>query len=165
MIASSLMPGHLVRRIHQISTATVLAARAEKWFDLTPVQFAALDALRHAPGIDQARLAEAIAKDRATIGAVVDRLEQKKLIARAGELEGQAGAHPEIDRQRRANASRATARRREGTERNPLRPEQHRIQTVRATGHQGNSNAPEDTSRLRDSGTRSCPRTALAAKK
>ena len=33
-------------------------------------------------GIDQAGLAAAIAKDRATIGAVVDRLEQKGLIAR-----------------------------------------------------------------------------------
>jgi DNA-binding MarR family transcriptional regulator len=51
--------------------------------NLTPVQFAALDALRHRPGIDQARLADMIAKDRATAGAVVDRLRQKGLIERA----------------------------------------------------------------------------------
>jgi DNA-binding MarR family transcriptional regulator len=77
------MPGHLIRRIHQISTQLFLLRAREAGFDLTPVQFAALDALQNAPGIDQARLAEAIAKDRATIGAVVDRLEQKGLIARA----------------------------------------------------------------------------------
>jgi DNA-binding MarR family transcriptional regulator len=65
---------------------------------LTSVQFAALDALQHAPGIDQARLAEAIAKDRATIGAVVDRLAQKGLIARV-----------ENDKDRRARILRLTA--------------------------------------------------------
>lgn len=83
MIASSRMPGHLIRRLHQISTQVFLQRVREAGFDLTPVQFAALDALRHAPGTDQAGLAEAIAKDRATIGAVVDRLEQKGLITRA----------------------------------------------------------------------------------
>jgi DNA-binding MarR family transcriptional regulator len=77
------MPGHLIRRIHQISTQLFLLRAREAGFDLTPIQFAALDALAHAPGIDQARLAEAIAKDRATVGAVVDRLEQKGLVARA----------------------------------------------------------------------------------
>jgi len=54
----------------------------EAGFDLTPVQFAALDAIRESPGIDQAGLAEAVAKDRATIGAVADRLEQKGLVSR-----------------------------------------------------------------------------------
>lgn len=77
------MPGHLIRRIHQISTQLFLSRMRDVGADLTPVQFAALDALRTAPGIDQARLAEAIAKDRATIGAVVDRLEQKGLVTRA----------------------------------------------------------------------------------
>lgn len=82
MMPSSQMPGHLIRRLHQISTQLFLLRVQDAGFDLTPVQFAALDALRHAPGIDQARLAEAIAKDRATIGAVVDRLEQKGLVVR-----------------------------------------------------------------------------------
>ena len=54
----------------------------EAGFDLTPVQFAALDAIRESPGIDQAGLADAVAKDRATIGAVADRLEQKGLVSR-----------------------------------------------------------------------------------
>ncbi|WP_102224571.1 MarR family winged helix-turn-helix transcriptional regulator [Acidimangrovimonas sediminis] len=76
------MPGHLIRRLHQISTNVFAQRVRAAGFDLTPVQFAALDALGHRPGIDQAGLAEATAKDRATVGAVVDRLVQKKLVAR-----------------------------------------------------------------------------------
>lgn len=83
MTPISRMPGHLIRRVHQISTQLFLLRMREAGSDLTPVQFAALDALRNAPGIDQARLAEAVAKDRATIGAVIDRLEQKGFVARA----------------------------------------------------------------------------------
>lgn len=80
--ASAGMPGHLIRRMHQISTQVFLQRVREAGFDMTPIQFAALDALRHNPGIDQAGLAQAIAKDRATTGAVADRLEQKGLVAR-----------------------------------------------------------------------------------
>lgn len=76
------MPGHLIRRLHQVSTHVFLQRVREAGFDMTPVQFAALDALRHKPGIDQAGLAQAIGKDRATVGAVADRLEQKKLVTR-----------------------------------------------------------------------------------
>lgn len=76
------MPGHLVRRLHQLSTQLFTQRVQQTGSDLTPIQFAALDALRAMDGIDQAGLAAAIAKDRATIGAVVDRLEQKGLIAR-----------------------------------------------------------------------------------
>lgn len=82
MYVSSGMPGHLIRRLHQYSTQVFLRHVREAGFDLTPVQFAALDALRDNPGTDQAGLADAIAKDRATVGAVVDRLEQKGLVAR-----------------------------------------------------------------------------------
>lgn len=78
----SRMPGHLIRRLHQISTHVFMTRTREAGFDLTPVQFAALDAIRKSPGIDQAGLAEAVAKDRATIGAVADRLEQKGLVSR-----------------------------------------------------------------------------------
>lgn len=82
MTISSRMPGHLIRRLHQVSTHVFLQRVREAGFDMTPVQFAALDALRHKPGIDQAGLAQAIGKDRATVGAVADRLEQKKLVTR-----------------------------------------------------------------------------------
>jgi MarR family transcriptional regulator, temperature-dependent positive regulator of motility len=81
--ASVNMPGHLIRRLHQLSTQVFLQRVRAAGFNLTPIQFAALDALRHNPGIDQAGLAQAIAKDRATTGAVADRLEQKGLVTRA----------------------------------------------------------------------------------
>lgn len=82
MAVSSGLPGHLIRRLHQVSTHVFSQRVREAGFDLTPVQFAALDALRHHPGIDQAGLAQAIGKDRATVGAVADRLEQKGLVTR-----------------------------------------------------------------------------------
>ncbi|MCB1418079.1 MAG: MarR family transcriptional regulator [Zhengella sp.] len=82
MIASSTMPGHLIRRLHQKSTQVFTRHVRAAGYDLTPVQFAALDALSHVPGIDQAGLADAVGKDPATIGAVVDRLAQKGLLTR-----------------------------------------------------------------------------------
>lgn len=76
------MAGHLIRRLHQVSTQVFLREAQAAGHDLTPVQFAALDALRSHPGIDQGRLSALIAYDRATIGGVVDRLEQKGLVSR-----------------------------------------------------------------------------------
>ncbi|MEQ8166485.1 MarR family winged helix-turn-helix transcriptional regulator [Pelagibacterium sp.] len=76
------MAGHLIRRLHQFSTQVFLEKTRAAGFDLTSVQFAALDALRAHPGIDQARLSTLIAYDRATIGGVVDRLERKGLVSR-----------------------------------------------------------------------------------
>lgn len=74
--------GHLVRRLHQISTRIFTKRTHEAGFDLTQVQFAAMDAIRAHPGIDQAGVAALIAYDRATIGGVIDRLEQKGHIKR-----------------------------------------------------------------------------------
>jgi len=79
---SSRLPGHLIRRLHQLSTKVFTDRVKAAGFDLTPIQFVALDALRENEGIDQAGLAEAIAKDRATTGSVADRLEQKGLVTR-----------------------------------------------------------------------------------
>lgn len=76
------MPGHLIRRLNQRSTAVFQDRVKSKGYDLTSVQYAALDLLRRNPGIDQASLAGAIAYDRATIGEVVKRLEQKGFVAR-----------------------------------------------------------------------------------
>lgn len=77
------MAGHLIRRLNQISTQTFSKHVQSAGFDLTPVQFAALDAIANCPGIDQAGVAAMIAYDRATIGGVIDRLEQKALIERS----------------------------------------------------------------------------------
>lgn len=76
------MPGHLIRRLHQISTQTFARGMQAAGFDLTPVQFASLDAIRDNPGIDQAGVAQLIAYDRATIGGVIDRLVQKGYVSR-----------------------------------------------------------------------------------
>jgi DNA-binding MarR family transcriptional regulator len=74
------MPGHLIRRLHQISFA--LFVDQAKAFDITPVQYAAIAAINNHPGIDQTALSNIIAFDRTTIGDVVGRLEKKKLIKR-----------------------------------------------------------------------------------
>jgi len=76
------MPGHLARRFQQIAVAVFLAEVADAGFDLTPVQYAALAAIRGNPGIDQVTLAGLIAYDRTTITGVVDRLVQKNLVVR-----------------------------------------------------------------------------------
>ena len=76
------MAGHLIRRLHQISTQVFMRQVQAAGFDLTPVQFAAMDAIRANPGIDQAGVATLIAYDRATIGGVIDRLVQKDWVAR-----------------------------------------------------------------------------------
>jgi DNA-binding MarR family transcriptional regulator len=76
------MPGHLIRRLHQISVAIFAERMNELGLDITPVQYAALMAIRENPGIDQASLAGTIAYDKATIGGVVDRLAAKGAILR-----------------------------------------------------------------------------------
>lgn len=82
MLEFDKLPGHLIRRLQQISVAVFADHTQAAGFDLTPVQFAALSAIRGHPGIDQARLAGIIAYDRVTIGGVVDRLVGKGLVSR-----------------------------------------------------------------------------------
>jgi MarR family transcriptional regulator, temperature-dependent positive regulator of motility len=76
------MPGHLARRFQQIAVAVFLSEVGEAGFALTPVQYAALSAIRTNPRIDQVTLAGLIAYDRTTITGVVDRLVQKGLLMR-----------------------------------------------------------------------------------
>jgi DNA-binding MarR family transcriptional regulator len=80
MLPIHAMPGHLIRRVHQISTA--LFAEECAAFGLTPVQYAALMALRSHPDADATRLSALIAFDRSTIGGVLDRLEAKGWVRR-----------------------------------------------------------------------------------
>lgn len=77
------MAGHLIRRLNQLSTQVFMQRMQEAGYDLTPVQFAALDAINAHPGLEQAGIAARIAYDKATIGGVIDRLEQKGLIKRS----------------------------------------------------------------------------------
>lgn len=73
-------PGHLIRRCQQMAVAVF--AEETDGYDITPVQFAALFTVREHPGLDQAALARLIAFDRSTVGSVIDRLEEKKLVVR-----------------------------------------------------------------------------------
>ena len=76
------MAGHLIRRMHQHSTQVFAQRTQAAGLDLTSVQFAALQAIHDYPATDQARVAELIAYDRATIGGVIDRLVQKGWVHR-----------------------------------------------------------------------------------
>src|SRR3954451_22940108 len=73
-------PGYLFRRMQQIAVA--IFAEECKAFDLTPVQYAALVAIRSHPGIDATRLSAVIAFDRSTLGSVIERLQAKGHIER-----------------------------------------------------------------------------------
>ena len=74
------MPGHLIRRLQQIASALFLDQA--KAFEFTPVQYAALVAIKAHPGLDQTALCNEIALDRSTMGDVVSRLEKRGLINR-----------------------------------------------------------------------------------
>lgn len=76
------LPGHLIRRLHQISVSAFASEAAATGLELTPVQFAALSMLAEYPDIDQATLAGLIAYDRVTLGGVVNRLEARGLMER-----------------------------------------------------------------------------------
>jgi DNA-binding MarR family transcriptional regulator len=75
----SRLPGHLIRRLHQVSTAYF---SEECGAELTAVQYAALVAIGSHPGIDATRLSQVIYFDRSTIGDVLDRLESKGWVVR-----------------------------------------------------------------------------------
>lgn len=82
MSAIYTMPGHLIRRLQQISVSIFSERMRSEGIDMTSPQFAALAILEDHPGIDQATLAGLIALDRPTIGGVIDRLAAKGLVAR-----------------------------------------------------------------------------------
>jgi DNA-binding MarR family transcriptional regulator len=73
-------PGHLIRRLQQIAVAIFMEETAG--FDVTPVQYAALIAVRDHPDVDVTRLSALIAFDRSTLGNVVARLQAKGWIER-----------------------------------------------------------------------------------
>lgn len=73
-------PGHLIRRAHQRAVAIFMEETAG--FEVTPVQFAILNALMDTPGEDQVTLAGRVAFDAATSGSVIGRLESKGWVRR-----------------------------------------------------------------------------------
>lgn len=74
------LPGHYIRRLHQIAVAIFL--QETEAHGLTPVQFAALSQVGLTPGVDQRTLAASIGLDTSTIAGVIDRLEARGLMQR-----------------------------------------------------------------------------------
>jgi len=64
------MPGHLIRRLHQIAVGTFASELID--IGITPVQFAALKTIAANAGIDQRTLAQRIALDTSTTAGVID---------------------------------------------------------------------------------------------
>lgn len=73
-------PGHLIRRAQQIAVSIFADHLAAS--DITPVQFAILNALSDTPDMDQVTLAKRVAFDPATSGSVIGRLEAKGWLTR-----------------------------------------------------------------------------------
>src|SRR5919204_2091665 len=73
-------PGHMTRRLHQISVSLFLDL--VKDFDLTPIQYGALSAVNRHPAYDQRQIAQLLAVDRTTINAVSSRLAERGLLVR-----------------------------------------------------------------------------------
>jgi DNA-binding MarR family transcriptional regulator len=74
------LPGHHIRRLQQIAVAIFL--QETEPYGITPVQFAALQAVANEPGLDQRTLAGRIGLDTSTVAGVVDRLEARTLLQR-----------------------------------------------------------------------------------
>jgi MarR family transcriptional regulator, lower aerobic nicotinate degradation pathway regulator len=75
------LPGHYIRRLQQIAVAIFL--QETEAHGVTPVQYAGLQAVGKAPGIDQRTLARSIGLDTSTIAGVIDRLEARGLMQRS----------------------------------------------------------------------------------
>jgi len=74
------MPGHHIRRLHQIAVAIFL--QETEAAGVTPVQYAVLQATANQSGIDQRTLARSVGLDTSTTAGVIDRLEARGLLQR-----------------------------------------------------------------------------------
>jgi DNA-binding MarR family transcriptional regulator len=75
----------LVRRLQQICVAMISEALADS--DLVQLEFAVLVFIDDWPGIHQRTLSEAMGIDRNNVSVIVDRLEQRGLVARSPGVE------------------------------------------------------------------------------
>lgn len=73
-------PGFLIRRLQQIATSIFI--EKAKQHEVTPIQFAAMNAIAHHSDFDQRQIARTIAIDRTTMNSVTKRLEQRGWIER-----------------------------------------------------------------------------------
>jgi DNA-binding MarR family transcriptional regulator len=80
-VALQALPGHYIRRLHQIAVAIFL--QETETHGITPVQYAALQCVSDSRGIDQRSLARTIGLDTSTVAGVLDRLESRGLLQRS----------------------------------------------------------------------------------
>ena len=73
-------PGFLARQLHRITAAIFDEETAS--FGLTGLQYGILNVVEVEPGIDQISVCNTLGVDRSTLAGVVDRLEDKGLVAR-----------------------------------------------------------------------------------
>lgn len=76
----TLMSGLLIRRLHQIHQSLFYEEAGN--LGVTPAQMGVLTAITRGPGRDQSSIAEEIGADRATLAAVLARLEAGGLVRR-----------------------------------------------------------------------------------
>ena len=76
------MPGHLIRRLSQQSNQVFQDEMKRIGFDVTSVQFAAMQAIDLHGEMEQSQIAQSIHYDKATIGGVIDRLEKRGWVER-----------------------------------------------------------------------------------
>jgi DNA-binding MarR family transcriptional regulator len=74
------VPGFLARRFQQIGVSIFL--EETKNYDITPLQYGVMAAVRATPGVDQRGVSAQVGLDSTTVMGIVDRLERKGLIAR-----------------------------------------------------------------------------------
>jgi DNA-binding MarR family transcriptional regulator len=73
-------PGHLIRRLQQIAVAIFMDEFRN--YEITPVQYIALVAVRDRPGLEQQAIADLIAIDRSSAGRVFQFLEEQGYVQR-----------------------------------------------------------------------------------
>ena len=76
------MPGHLIRRLSQHSNQIFQEEMKSAGFDVTSVQFAAMQTIELEQEVEQSQIAAAIYYDKATLGGVIDRMEKKGWVSR-----------------------------------------------------------------------------------
>ena len=83
------MPGHLLRRCHQIAVAVFLDECQA--FDLTPLQYVILAALATHGALDKATIGGITALDRTTVSVVLKNLQERGFVSsRASEADRRA---------------------------------------------------------------------------
>jgi DNA-binding MarR family transcriptional regulator len=73
-------PGYLVRRLHQIHSA--IFAEECRDYNVTPVQYGLLTALKEHPNSDQVTLGREVGIDRTNVADVLERLAERGLVRR-----------------------------------------------------------------------------------